>query len=51
MPLNDNDVRTGIGGMMLEIWNLQKQVKELQVDMEQLKKKLEEYKETKKVSK
>ena len=42
MPLTNEDVRTGIGGMMLEIWQLQKQMKELQLELEQLKQKLEE---------
>ena len=45
MPLTNEDVRTGIGGMMLEIWQLQKQMKELQVELEQLQKKLDESKE------
>lgn len=46
--LTNEDVKAGIGGMILEIWNLQKQIRELQTELEQLKQKLDEYKEKKK---
>ena len=40
MALNEADVKTGIGGMMLEIWSLQKRVQELQAEVVALQKML-----------
>jgi hypothetical protein len=37
MSLNEADVKTGIGSMMFEIWNLQKQLKEVQTELAELK--------------
>ena len=40
MALDEKDVKVGIGGMMLEIWALQKRVAELQAELAALQEQL-----------